>query len=124
MSSNASPNRMGIARGFLDEARKELQEYEESHNQAILRLVCEKGWGAIAQALMHASGKDVTHHNDYQRIANELKQSRNVDVIDATIIGDRLHSAGFYHGKLSLDTIKESIAVIEQAVDEIDSKTR
>jgi hypothetical protein len=122
MSSNASPSRLDIAKSFLVEARNELREYEECRDEAILRLVCEKGWGAIAQALMYAVGRDVTHHNDYQKIANELRQSGKFDVIDATLIGDKLHSAGFYHGKLSVNAIKESIAVIEQAVDTLDTK--
>ena len=101
MTTEAGPTRLEIAERFLEEARAELSQYAKSHDEAILRLVCEKTWGAIAQALMHAADRDVTHHTDYQRIANDLKRLKKIDVIDAVIVGDRLHRAGCYHGILS-----------------------
>lgn len=53
---------------------------------------------------VHAVGRDVTHHSDCQKIANDLKQSKNLGIIDSTTIGDRLHSIAFYLSKIGLGT--------------------
>ncbi|MDG6964988.1 MAG: hypothetical protein JRN27_08160 [Nitrososphaerota archaeon] len=124
MTTEAGPTKLKIARRFLEEARIEMAQYDKSHDEAVLRLVCEKVWGAIAQALMHAADKDVTHHTDYQQIANDLKRSKKVDVINAVIVGDRLHSAGFYHGRLSPGAVEDAMGIVGQAVEEIGSKFR
>ena len=121
MTAEAGLSRLKIARRFLEEAKAELAQFDESHDEAVLRLVCEKAWGAIAQALMHAANRDVTHHTDYQRIANDLKRLKKLDVVDAVIVGDRLHSAGFYHGRLSPRAVKDALGIVGRAVDEIGS---
>ena len=122
MTTDAGSTRLEIPGRFLEEARAELAQYDKSHDEATLRLVCEKAWGAIAQGLMYAANKDVTHRTDYQKIANDLKRLKRVDVIKAVIAGDSLHGAGFYHGRLSPDAVRDAVDVVGQAVNEIGSE--
>ncbi len=114
-------NRLDIAEGFLKEAESELEEYERSRDEVKLRLVCEKGWGAITQALMYAGGEDVTTHKDFDKLANKLKIQFE-GIIEAYLAGDKLHSAGFYHGLLRFETVKDSLGLIKQAITGIRDK--
>ena len=47
-----------------------------------------------------------------------------MDVINAMIVGDRLHSAGFYHGKAPPDSVKDAVEIVGQALKEIASRFR
>ena len=64
----------------------------------------------------------VTRHADYQQTANDLKRLEKADVINAAIVGDRLRSAGFYHGRLSPGAVKDAMGIVGQAVEEIGSR--
>jgi hypothetical protein len=112
-------SRLDIAEGFLEEAELELKEYMESRDEVKLRLVCEKAWGAIAQGLMYASGKDVTKHKSFEKLTDELKSK---EISEAYVAGDKLHSAGFYHGALAFDTVRNSLELIKQAITVIRSR--
>jgi hypothetical protein len=87
------------ARSFLAEAREQLREYEKSNDELALGQACEKGWGAVAQALMHAAGKPIESHREFWLIASEvLRKTGNRSLLAGESAGEYLHSAGFYHG--------------------------
>jgi|GEM_PF-948475 hypothetical protein len=120
-ASKGLKNRLDIAEGFLKEAESELEEYKKSGDEVKLRLVCEKAWGAIAQGLMYATGKDVTKHKSFEKLVGELKSE---EINEAFVAGDKLHSAGFYHGVLGFDTVKDSLELIKQAITVIRNKRK
>lgn len=112
-------DRLDLARLFIAASKQELDAYRKSKDEIQYRQACEKAWAAIAQAMMHAYGTSINHHRDYSKFANELKKANKIDLVDAVIIGDKLHSAGFYHGALSQEEVRNAINLIEEKINQI-----
>lgn len=112
--------RLVLARLFINSAREELQEYRDLQSEISYRQACEKAWAAIAQAVMYVHGNSIHHHNEYSKIVNALKKSGEIDLVDAVIVGDQLHSGGFYHGAISVDAVENGIQSIDEKIAEIE----
>lgn len=117
-------DKLGLAKKFLADAREEFQAYLSTGEEEKLRQACEKGWGAVAQLLMHASGKELTRHRDFGLVAKQFTEKTGNTIVErAEMAGEALHAGGFYHGALSpeavdaaLDMISELVKVIEGLV--------
>lgn len=117
--------RLKLARSFLAEAREQLREYEKSNDELALRQACEKGWGAVAQALMHAAGKPIESHREFGLIASELfKKTGNRRLLTGESAGEYLHSAGFYHGLPMSELILNSLELVEELLKAVESISR
>ena len=115
-------NCLKLARSFLGEAREELDEYVKSRSGLALRQACEKGWGAVSQALMAAVGKPVESHKEFGVIASELfKKTGNRSFLTGESAGEYLHSAGFYHGLPTAELVSNSLDLIEELLKAIES---
>lgn len=115
-------NSLKLAKSFLDEARKQLDEYVKSGNGLALRQACEKGWGAVAQALMAAVGKPVESHKEFGVIASELfRKTGNRSFLTGESAGEYLHSAGFYHGLPTAELVLNSLDLIEELLKTIEN---
>ena len=114
-------SKLELAKKFLADAEEEFQAYLNTGEEEKLRQACEKGWGTVTQLLMHASGKELTHHRDFGTVAKQLAgKTGKVTFERAEMAGEALHAGGFYHGALSpeaaraaLDMISELVKVIE-----------
>jgi methylmalonyl-CoA mutase cobalamin-binding subunit len=104
---------------FINEAKTEIENYRKTGNEVSYRQACEKGCGAIAQAIMHVSGHDIYHHKEFSQVASKLKEKGMIDIVDAIAAGDKMHSAGFYHGILSEETVANAIQLIDTAIRQI-----
>jgi len=105
---------MKLARSFLEEARRQLDEYVKTGNELALRQACEKGWGAVAQALMAAVGKPIEKHREFGMVASELfKKTGNRIFLTGESAGEYLHGAGFYHGLPTAELTSNSLDLIE-----------
>lgn len=106
---------MELAKDFLAEARRQLDEYVKTGNELALRQACEKGWGAVAQALMAATGKPIEAHREFGIVASELyKKTGNRSILTGESAGEYLHSAGFYHGLPTAELVSNSLDLIEE----------
>ncbi len=124
MPIKGGEDRLTVAEMFIKAAREEIKEYRRSRNEIHYRQACEKGWGAIAQALMHLSNRSVYHHREFSEIANSLKASGKIDAVDALIAGDQLHGGGFYHGALTVSAIENAIDLIEKVIEDVKKQSR
>jgi hypothetical protein len=122
MGKNMEKGRyLKLARCFLEEARKQLDDYAKTGSELALRQACEKGWGAVAQALMAAVGKPVESHKDFGVVASELfKKTGNRSILTGESAGEYLHSAGFYHGLPTAELVSNSLDLIEELLKTIE----
>jgi len=73
-------NKLKKAYKFLDLAYKELNEYEKNKDEVILQEACEKGWGAVVQALK-AVNPEIRRHADFGKTAVKLTKEYNNEEI-------------------------------------------
>lgn len=105
---------MRLSWQFLDEARRELDHYVKTQDELALRQACEKGWGAVAQALMTAADRPVTSHRDLI-IASELFRKTGARaILTGESAGEYLHSAGFYYGLPTAELVLNTLDLIEE----------
>jgi len=110
-------DKLNLAKEFLADAREELQTYLTTGKEEKLRQACEKGWGAVAQLLMHTSGKDLTHHRDFGVVARQLTEKTGNALIErAEMAGEALHAGGFYHGALSPEAVRVALDMISDLI--------
>ena len=96
---------------------EEFQTYLTTGEEEKLRQACEKGWGAVAQLLMHASGKELTHHRDFGVVARQLTEKTGNTLIERVeMAGEALHAGGFYHGALSPEAVKAALDMVSDLI--------
>lgn len=106
-----------MATAFLVEAFEQLKGYEKTGKEEMLRQACEKGWGAVAQALMHASGKDLTQHREFGQIGKQLTEKTGDQVFARSeALGEALHAGGFYHGALSPEAVDSALSAVGELI--------
>ncbi len=106
---------MRLSWQFLEEARRQLDLYVETQDELALRQACEKGWGAVAQALMSVADRPVASHRDFGIIASELfRKTGERAILTGESAGEYLHSAGFYHGLPTAELVLNSLELIEE----------
>jgi len=111
-------DKLNLAKKFLADAMEEFQTYLITREEEKLRQACEKGWGAVAQILMHASGKELTHHRDFGVVARQLTEKTGNSLIErAEMAGEALHAGGFYHGALSPEAVKAALGVVSDLIE-------
>jgi len=112
-----------LAKVFLEEARRQLDEYVKTGSELALRQACEKGWGAVAQGLMAAAGKPIETHGEFGAVASELfKKTGDRNVLTGESAGEYLHSAGFYHGLPTVELVSNSLDLIEAFLEALEAK--
>ncbi len=120
-------NRLELAKRFLVEAREALEGFKRTGDEAKKRQACEKGWGAVAQALMHAAGREFYAHREFGNMANELfRKTGDKRFIIWESVGEALHGGGFYHGAFDVDGISLMLDELEEflkAVELISTRT-
>jgi len=100
---------------FLSEARRELEEYSKTAEDANLREACEKGWEAMAQLLIYATGREITEHIGFSKAATDLyKKTERKEIVLTETAAEALHAAGFYHGVLTADAVELTLNSIEE----------
>ena len=100
---------------FLSEARRELEEYWKTAEDVNLREACEKGWEAMAQLLMYATGREITEHRGFSKAATDLyKKIGRKEIVLTETAAEALHAAGFYHGVLTADAVELTLISIEE----------
>ena len=110
-------DRLDLAKKFLSDATEEFRAYLTTEEEEKLREACEKGWGAVAQLLMYASGKELTPHRDFGVVAKQLTEKTGDTLIErAEMAGETLHSGGFYHGALSPEGISAALDMISDLI--------
>jgi len=110
-------DKLNLAKKFLADAREEFVTYLATEEEEKLRQACEKGWGAVAQLLMHVSGKDLTHHRDFAVVAKQLTDKTGNTIIErAEMAGEALHAGGFYHGALSPEAVNAALDMISDLI--------
>ncbi|KPV63269.1 MAG: Archaeal PaREP1/PaREP8 family protein [Candidatus Bathyarchaeota archaeon BA1] len=111
-----------MAKKFLADAKEEFQAYLNTGDEEKLRQACEKGWGAVAQLLMHASGKELTHHREFGIVVKQLAEKTGYRIIKrAEMAGEALHAGCFYHGALSPEAVEEALNMISELLKIVES---
>ncbi len=107
--------RLKLAGKFLSEARLELEGFKKTLEDVKLREACEKGWGAMAQFLMYAAGKEITEHRGFSQMASELyRKTGKREIVLTETAAEGLHAAGFYHGALTADAVELTLKSMEE----------
>ncbi|MFH0775643.1 MAG: PaREP1 family protein [bacterium] len=105
--------RLSLANNFFLHAVKEFKEYEENGDEILLRQSCEKGWGAVAQALKVVNPK-IRRHAEFGRTAAELAEKyNNEEIVHGEAFGELLHREGFYEGDMDKKTVEHGLRCIE-----------
>lgn len=111
---------LSLAFDFLENAKHELKLYDQERNEIKLRLACEKGWAAIAQALNHAAPAPIRNHWEFFTVAQSLSdESQRYEIQRGEISGHALHSAGFYRGELGIEEVRRALRDVEEALNAI-----
>ncbi len=116
MPTNETPDgrRLKLAEAFLHDAANELELFRKTREEVNLRQACEKGWGATAQLLMLAAGKEITEHRGFSEAATELyKKTGKREILLIHAAAEGMHAAGFYHGALTAETVEATLASIK-----------
>jgi len=104
-----------LARQFLEEARGQAEDYRKTGSELALRQACEKGWGAVAQALMSTTPKPIETQKEFGLVASDLFRKTGEKVyLDAETAGEYLHSAGFYHGLPTVELVSRSLDLVDE----------
>jgi hypothetical protein len=112
--------KLALAEDFLEGAWDELRKYESTKDERFLREACEKGWGAVAQALK-AVNPNIKRHADFGKTAIKLaKEYKDEEIFRCEAIGEHLHRAGFYEGLLDAEEIKYGLSAVEDFLKLID----
>ncbi len=112
---------MKLARSFLAEAERQLDEYGKTGDELSLRQACEKGWGAVAQALMAAVGKPIESHREVGLVASDLfRKNGDRRILMGESAGEYLHGAGFYHGLPTVELVSNSLDVIKGLLEAVE----
>lgn len=113
--------RLTLAGEFLEEAHLQLSKYEATKKELCLRQACEKGWGAVAQALKAVNPK-IRYHRDFGETAARLaKQYGNHEIAHGELCGESLHRSGFYEGELGSNAVEEGLICIDDFLKSIDT---
>lgn len=106
-----------LSEKFLSQARADLDEYRKTLEDVKLREACEKGWGAMAQLLMHAVSREITEHRGFSQAATELyRKTGRKEIVLTETAAEALHAAGFYHGALTADAVELTLNAIEEVL--------
>jgi hypothetical protein len=104
--------KLSLAENFLKEGYEELKKYEVSKNELFLQEACEKGWAAVAKALK-AVNPNIKRHADFGKTARELAEEyNNEEIFLQEVMGEYLHSRGFYEGSVGLEEAKHGLLTV------------
>jgi hypothetical protein len=110
-----------LAENFLKEGLEELKRYEATKNELFLQEACEKGWGAVAKALKAVNPK-IRRHADFGKTARELAEEyNNEEIFLQEVMGEYLHSRGFYEGSVGLEEAKHGLLTVRNFLKSIDN---
>lgn len=111
---------LALAEDFLEGAWDELRKYESTRDERLLREACEKGWGAVAQALKSVN-PNIKRHADFGKTAIKLaKEYKDEEIFRCEAIGEHLHRAGFYEGLLDAEEVEYGLLAVEDFLRLID----
>lgn len=112
---------MKLARSFLAEAERQLDDYRKTGNELSLRQACEKGWGAVAQALMAVAGRPIESHKEFGLMASDLfRKTGDRRILTGESAGEYLHGAGFYHGLPTAELVSNSLLLIKESLEVVE----
>lgn len=110
---------IGLAVDFINAAKLELADYTTTSNEVSYRQACEKGWAAIAQAVIHVNGRHIYYHRGFEEAASRLTPRTGIDLVSPVAAGNQLHGQGFYQGRLSPSSVGSTLGLIESRVLEV-----
>lgn len=113
--------KLRLADKFLKEAWEQLKKYEDTKEELYLRQACEKGWGAVAQALK-ATNPKIKRHADFSDTAAKLaRKYDNEEIVHGESCGETLHRTGFYEGALTKPAVEINLKSAEDFLELIDN---